>query len=306
VHPRHYRFGALKMVLPAGLKRSVSRIREDNIHGSIDIALECCRLFLYNESADSDTLKEVAMSLLEAQGSMAVVVNLVNQLLYCIDEEGDIRDTTEHYIDHIVTSLDRIAENTLPLMENKETIITHSSGATVRRALLHAIDKGMKPRVVCTESRPIYEGRKLAEDLSDAGLDVTLVVDAAIFQEIEEADLVLLGADSISIQGLVNKIGTKGVSQVARNLRKDIYVLAGTDKVMPLGVRPYEKDLRSPGEIYKGDHDLDVRNYYFDLTSMGLMDGLVTEDGVYDIYQLMELIDRNVAHPKLKEQMKGR
>ncbi len=291
------------MVLPAGLKRSVSRIREDNIHGSIDVALECCRLFLYNEDADPKVLKEVALSLLEAQGSMAAVVNLVNQILHCLDDSGEVRDTVEHYIDHIVTSIDRIAENSFPLIEGKETIITHSSGSTVRRALLYAREKGLEPTIICTESRPIYEGKQLAEDMSDAGLDVTLVVDAAIFQEIESADLVLLGADSISIQGLVNKIGTKGVAQVARNLRKDIYVLAGTDKVMPLGVRPYEKDLRDPGEIYKGDHGLKVKNYYFDLTSMGLMDGLVTEDGIYDIYQLMELIDRNVAHPALKKQI---
>lgn len=295
-----------KMVLPAGLKRSLSRIRDDNVHGSIDIALECCRLLIYNESADPKVLKEMAMELLKAQGSMAAVVNLVNQVLFCLDDEGDIRETTEHYLDHIVTSIDRIAENSFPLIEGKETIVTHSSGSTIRRVLLNAHEKGLTPRIICTESRPINEGRKLAEDLSDSGLKVTLVVDAAIFQEIEAADLVLLGADSISIQGLVNKIGTKGVAQVARNLQKDLYVLAGTDKVMPLGVRPYEKDLRNPEEIYKGSHGLDVRNYYFDLTSMGLMSGLVTEDGIFDIYQLMELIDRNVAHPLLKEQMLGR
>lgn len=295
-----------KLVLPAGLRRSLSRIRDDNVHGSIDIALECCRLFIYNESADPKVLKEMAMELLKAQGSMAAVVNLVNQILFCLDGDGDIRGTIEHYLDHIVTSIDRIAENSFPLIEGKETIITHSSGSTIRRVLLNAHEKGLTPRIICTESRPINEGRKLAEDLSDTGLKVTLVVDAAIFQEIEAADLVLLGADSISIQGLVNKIGTKGVAQVARNLQKDIYVLAGTDKVMPLGVWPYEKDLRKPEEIYKGSHDLDVRNYYFDLTSMGLMNGLVTEDGIYDIYQLMELIDMNVAHPHLKEHMLGR
>ena len=117
----------------------------------------------------------------------------------------------------------------------------------------------------------------------------------------ERADVVLLGADSISIQGLVNKIGTKGVAQVAKNLKKDLFVLAGTDKVLPLGVRPYHKEYRDPCEIYSCNANLDVLNYYFDLTSMGLMDGLITEDGIFDIYQLMDLIDRNEAHPLLKE-----
>lgn len=289
------------MVLPPGLEKKVSRIRENNVSGAVDIARQCCRLFRYNKSQKPERIEEIAVALLEAQGSMATVVNLVNQVLHTLSEGGDIAETVDDYLEHLVTSVDKIAENSLELYEKGDTVVVHSSGITVKKSLLKAFEAGLEPKVICTESRPINEGRALAEELSKAGLDVTLVVDSAIFQEMESADLVLLGADSISIQGLVNKIGTKGVAQVARNLRKNIFVLAGTDKVLPLGVRPYEKDLRDPCEIYDGKAKLNVHNYYFDLTSMGLMDGLMTEDGIYDIYQLMDLIDRNVAHPLLKD-----
>jgi translation initiation factor eIF-2B subunit delta len=293
------------MVLPPGLKKKVSRIREDNIHGAVDVARECCRLFRYNANASPERIKEIALALLEAQGSMATVVNLVNQVLFALDEQEDIRETVDHYLEHLTTSVDKIAEHSLKLIEKNDVIVTHSSGLTVRKTLLKAHEEGLEPKVICTESRPIFEGRKLAEELYKEGMDVTLVVDMAIFQEIERANLVLLGADSISIQGLVNKIGTKGVAQVARNLKKELFVLAGTDKILPLGVRPYSKDFRDSDEIFTCKSGMEVLNYYFDLTSMGLMDGLVTEDGVMDIYQLMDLIDRNEAHPLLKGNVKG-
>lgn len=291
------------MVLPPGLKRKVSRIRDDNIHGSVDIARECCRLFAYNKSADPDRIRDISKALLEAQGSLAAVVNLVNQVLFALDEKEDVLDTVDHYLEHLVTSVDKIALNTLKVLKKGDTIVTHSSGLTVRRAILLANKRGLEPKVICTESRPINEGRTFAEFLTSKGIDTTLVLDAAIFQEMENADIVLLGADSISIQGLVNKIGTKGIAQVARNLKKEMFVLAGTDKVLPLGVRPYHKEFRDPCEIHSCDSELKVLNYYFDLTSMGLMDGLITEDGIFDIYQLMDLIDRNEAHPLLKDML---
>lgn len=288
------------MGLPKELKRKVSRIEEDNVHGSVDIAVECCRVLAYNLDIGEEKLKETALSLLKAQGSMAAVVNLVNQVLFALDEGRDLRELIDHYIEHLTTSVERIAENSLEYMGKEKTIVTHSSGLTVKKALLLAHERGLEPRVICTESRPNMEGRRLAEELHGAGMDVTLVVDAAIFQELEDADMVLFGADSISLEGLVNKIGTKGIAQVARNLRKEIYVLAGTDKVLPLGIKPYSKELRNISEIYPGKLDLKVKNYYFDITSLGLMDGFITEDGLMNIYQIMELIDSNPPHKLVK------
>ena len=289
------------MVLPPGLKKKVSRIREDNVHGAVDVARECCRILHYNAEAKPERIKEISIALLEAQGSMATVVNLVNQVLFTIDEGEDVSETVDHYLEHLTTSVDKIANNSMQLFKGSDVIVTHSSGLTVKRAIIKAYEKGLEPRVICSESRPNNEGTRLAEELFSMGIDTTLVVDSAIFQEIEGADMTLLGADSVSIQGLVNKIGTKGIAQVSRALKKDLYVLAGTDKILPLGVRPYYKDHRNTNEIYNGKSDLKVLNYYFDLTSMGLMDGLVTEDGIMDIYSLMDFFDSNEAHPLLKD-----
>ncbi|HHD15129.1 MAG TPA: hypothetical protein ENK47_00300 [Euryarchaeota archaeon] len=289
------------MGLPKDLRRKVSKIEEDNVHGSVDIAVECCRLLSYNLEMNRERLRETALSLLEAQGSMAPVVNLVNQFLFALDEGGDLEELLRNYIEHLTTSVDRIAENSLQFLEGGKTVVTHSSGLTVKKALVLAHEKGLGPRVICTESRPNMEGRRLAEELREAGMDVTLVVDAAVFQELEDADIVFLGADSISLEGIVNKIGTKGIAQVARNLRKDVFVLAGTDKILPLGIKPYRKELKNIKEIYPGKLKLNVRNYYFDMTSIGLMKGFITEDGIMDIYQIMELIDRNIPHKELKK-----
>jgi methylthioribose-1-phosphate isomerase len=95
--------------------------------------------------------------------------------------------------------------------------------------------------------------------------------------------VVLLGADTIAPAGLVHKLGTLGLALAARHAGVPVYALAGPEKLLP-GLVVGALDQRRPaGELLRrSPRALRVANYYFDLTPLALMTGIITEAGVLD------------------------
>lgn len=58
---------------------------------------------------------------------------------------------------------------------------------------------------VC-ESRPLFEGVRLAKQLQRSGACVTVITDAQAGLFMDNADCVIVGADAITEQGVVNKV----------------------------------------------------------------------------------------------------
>jgi len=79
------------------------------------------------------------------------------------------------------------------------------------------------------------EGRAFAISLAESGVDVRYAVDAAAHALVAECDAVLIGADSIGDQRVVNKIGSAGLSQTAAAVGVPVSVLADETTVLPLG-----------------------------------------------------------------------
>src|SRR5439155_23245793 len=128
-----------------------------------------------------------------------------------------------------------VAEGALGLIEDGSTIITFSRSSTVEHALLHAQRAGRHFSVVCAESRPACEGHETAAVLASHGVPVTLVVDAALVAEVPTAQLVLTGADLLSTDGLVNKVGTYALALAAKAAGVPFYTLCGSQKFLPSG-----------------------------------------------------------------------
>ena len=83
-------------------------------------------------------------------------------------------------------------------------VLTHSASATVREAIPHP----PPAYLFCTASAPFEEGRRLAEDLRGEGLEVELVEDDDVDRALETVSLVLVGADTVYVDGSIkNKIG---------------------------------------------------------------------------------------------------
>lgn len=124
--------------------------------------------------------------------------------------------------------LARVVQRRLP---PDARIVTISRGATIARAL-RSLPAARRPReVVVLESRPGGEGRRMAEELRNAGLPARWVRDRSADRELRRASLVLVGADAIEPDGaVVHKVGTARLARKARSLGVPVVVLAGGSK----------------------------------------------------------------------------
>ncbi len=126
------------------------------------------------------------------------------------------------------TEVARAAEWALP---KRAVVLTHSSSSNVYAALER--HRNRIARVLCTASIPGGEGRTLARRLERAGLSTEVVPDAAIGRAAANASVAFVGADAITEDAAINKVGTLLVALAAQEAGIGFYVLAGTSKLLP-------------------------------------------------------------------------
>ncbi len=134
------------------------------------------------------------------------------------------------------------------------------------------------------ESRPAYEGRKNAERLLEYGIHVTVIPDAAIGYWIQNADVVIVGADAISVEGdFLGKIGCYPLGLLARDKGVGYYVTAERLKFIHVLPDEDEANLDSPAEQLRWEgvsSHLALSNIIFESTPGGLVTGYLTEFGL--------------------------
>ena len=156
------------------------------------------------------------------------------------------------------------------------TVLTHSNSATVREAFSH--DEPAK--VLCTVSSPVEEGRTLFAELTETGIDAELVEDADAPDRVKEADVVLLGADTVFRDGTIcNKIGTIPLARAARDAGVPVVVAAELIKLTPV-----------PGA--QAPDLADFERELFELIPAELITEIVTEEGVFPPEEISVLVDR--------------
>jgi translation initiation factor eIF-2B subunit delta len=296
----------------------IQELADDNTSGAAELARDAAQIFsVLAEKTETEDLASFLSELraagrrvIQAQPSMAPLFNLVNTLLFSLDATESLAEARQRavaeargFAEELVSRGERIAEETLALLSDGCTVLTHSRSSTVLAALLLAKSRGLGFEVVCTESRPLYEGRRVAEELSKGGIRTTLVTDASVSHFMPQVDLVLVGADSVSRDGLVNKMGTHGVALAARSHDVPLYGLCGTEKLLPADYPYFEIEARDPEEVWP-DHpqEIAVLNYYFETTPLRYVSGLVTEKGVLLQADLEEMLARLKIHEMLLEE----
>ncbi|MEM3736703.1 MAG: S-methyl-5-thioribose-1-phosphate isomerase [Candidatus Bathyarchaeia archaeon] len=185
------------------------------------------------------------------------------------------------------------------------TVLTHSNSSMVIETFKQVASEGRRMRVVVSESRPLCEGREVAAELSTVGVPVTLITDAAVGHFITEADMVLVGADSVLADGsLVNKVGTYLIALAAKDKGIPFYAVCEFSKFDVrnyLGEEPILEE-RDPSDVLDSfPPSMTVRNLYFDITPPSLISGIITEDGVVEpasVPRYMEkLLQRHLLEP---------
>ena len=245
-------------------------------------------------------------------------VSLPNALRYVLQRmEGDSVDRLRRSVvdasEAFVRQLDRAQEDLGRVGANRladgDTVMTHCHSTDALACIEAAVEQGKSISAVVKETRPRQQGHITAEQLRDAGVPVTLIVDSAARRYLDEVDHVVVGADSIAADGgVINKIGTSGLAVNARERGVPIMTAAQTIKLHPetLTGHTVEIEMRDEAEVIDPESreaigEIAVENPAFDVTPPRYMDAIVTEQGQFppeSIVTLMrELFGEGAAEP---------
>jgi len=253
-----------------------------------DEVVKLARLCPAEWFAKLQSLLDEAIEKLEGvRPAMAAVVNLmddVRPLLADARSPDELAAAIEDLIERSRQAEERVAQQVAAGIAPGWQVMTISYSGTVQRALLAAADK--LQRVLVCEGRPLLEGRRLAAELEERGVPITLLTDAQAFALMKQADMVLLGADTVLADGsVVNKAGSTLLALAARHWGKPVVVAAESLKIAR-GPSPESPPTeKNPAEEVWPDSPpgVDVANVYFDTLPASLIDRLVTERGVTDL-----------------------
>jgi len=207
-----------------------------------------------------------------------------------------ISTAAKEFLKDLDKSGELIAEIGAKRIRDKAVVFTHCHSSTVVNILKRAKDQGKSFEVICTETRPLFQGRITAGELVEAGIKTTLIVDSAARFFMNEADIVIVGADAITSEGnVVNKIGTSTVALIAKEARTPFYVASELLKFDPETMYgDYEKiEERSPEEIWGNPpKTLTIRNPAFDVTRREFIHGIICEEGIISPHSIVEVVRR--------------
>jgi translation initiation factor 2B subunit (eIF-2B alpha/beta/delta family)/8-oxo-dGTP pyrophosphatase MutT (NUDIX family) len=270
---------------------SILGITDDTTHGSAHLsirALEVLRdragmLATSDASMIEDArarLVDTAHRLLDARPSMAALANRIHRVMHASRPElpPATIEVNAHEAIHDALAADADAAKRAAAHVSGSHVLTLSRSGTVEAALRRAEPA---PTVTISVSEPGAEGIGVAERLVDAGLDVTLIPDAAVARRLDETsvDAVLVGADTVLSSGdVVNKVGTYGTALAAHRADVPVYAACAVDKISVDDDASDES--ASSRAVYDGPKDLEVWAPRFDTAPAELVTGgLLTERG---------------------------
>ncbi len=287
---------------PASIQTRIRAVAEDRTSGASALARHCLQIgadsALYFPAKDTpsliETLAAQAAEMAASRPSMAPVHQLLSRWrrevegLHSLDLDTARRRAANAAA--VIASLShdavrRLAQHARELIGDGQCIITHSLSSTLEEVFSGLRERGI--RVIVSESRPLFEGRRLAKKLSGWGFDTTLITDAEMGLFVAEANVVLVGADSLLEDGsVVNKVGTYLLAVAARDRSVPFYVCCESFKQRSPDMGALELEEMSPAELGAADlTKVNVRNVYFDITPRRFITGWVNEEGVTELGQ---------------------
>src|SRR5215471_15246510 len=241
----------------------LQRLRTDNVSGAttlVELALDILEAFATQDASQTPrefvtALETLVDAVLAAQPSMAVMINLAQQALQVGTEElplttirERLRQTLAAFRRDLHVSTAALCQHALPVLPSQSTVLTYANSATVLAALRYAHDHGRIRRVLLSESRPAYDGRPQAAALLEYGMAVAYSTDMALFERLAEANVVVIGADAVFPEHLVNKLGTRALVQLARLQGIPCFSLCAANKFLPTAATALLRIAEHPGQ----------------------------------------------------------
>jgi methylthioribose-1-phosphate isomerase len=192
----------------------------------------------------------------------------------------------------------KMGEHGSALLNDGDVILTHCNAGslatvdygTALGVIRVAWEQGKKVSVIATETRPKLQGARLtAYELQQDGIPVTLITDGMVGYVMQKrlVDRVIVGADRIVRDAVINKIGTFGVAVLAHEHNIPFYVAAPTSTFdLAHSASEVVIEERNPDEVTHfgaqkiAPNGVEVLNPAFDITPMQYVTAIICETGV--------------------------
>lgn len=289
------------------IKKIYEDIKNLNIQGATNVAIstfEAMKIYIELNREESkekflSTLFEIGKQLAYARDNEPLARNGVTYLKHFFGQQFSVlpeisvmkREFTtlcDKYLALIEETKQKILDNNSRNLLNYDKVLTHCHSSTAV-SLIKAIGKGDNDfEVVCTETRPRFQGRKTALSLLEAKIKTTLITDSAaesfvIGRGSVPIDVVFIGCDQITSKGhAINKIGSWGISMAAYYAGKPVYVVTPLLKIDSNSFLESVKiEVRESREIWDdAPKDLHIFNPAFEIVDNVLITGYLTEFGL--------------------------
>ena len=268
--------------LPSWIERRLDEIREDHSAGAAELARQALDLlgsaaqqFETRSRQDlAELLDRTAGALRLGRPTMAPIGYCANRFQAGLAGIEANRPSLPALRSAVATSVcdlgiqadqlsDRLADDIANSLNDGDAVVTASYSSSLIGGFRRAAEKGKRIRVFALASgheRPSF-GQRTADAARSASLDATLVPDDELPSAVQQADLALIGADSVLPDGsVVNGTPSGLLAETARTAGLPVIVAAGPTK------RLAEADptlaLLRPGRLEAG----------FDLVPAGMID----------------------------------
>ena len=300
------------MTTPQGLQR----LRADRTSGATtlgDSAIDIVEAFIATQQRQEPqqfaaALEKLVREILKAQPSMAVMLNLVQCVLEaCADDapfsgmKQRVQQALSEFRRALRLGMEALCRQAIEILPPHATVLTYSNSTTVTAVLHHARATGHLDRVFLSEARPAYDGRPLARSLAEVGVEIDYSTDMGLFAKLREADLVVFGADAVFPMYFLNKIGTYALAELAQVRNVPCFALCTANKFLPtVATNLLRISKHSGDEVWSTSAPgVRVHNDYFEEIPLSLLDGVVSDQGVYSPEDIRGMLDERPLSPAL-------
>jgi ribose 1,5-bisphosphate isomerase len=235
----------------------------------------------------AQTLVATRPTAVSLPNAVHIVMSGLDKALTLEDAQDGVILRAEQFIHSSQHAVEKIAQFGARHIRDGDSILTHCNSEAALGCIIEAHRSGKEIEVYATEVRPRNQGLLTIRTLDDAGIKTNFIVDSAVRSFIHEVDLVIVGADAVTVNGaVVNKVGTSQVAHTAHEARVNVLVAAETYKFAPRTIfgELIQIEERAGNEVLADEiastlPHVTVRNPAFDVTPAEYIDLIVTEAG---------------------------
>ncbi|MEM3411673.1 MAG: ribose 1,5-bisphosphate isomerase [archaeon] len=257
-------------------------IKNLKIQGAKAIGLEGIKV-LSNFEDPKDLKKAIKILAKKSRPTEPYLRNLLNYFMLKYESYKDAKVASEEILKEIEENKNKIINFGANRVQSGFKVLVHCHSSFVVDSLIKASET-KDFEVFCTETRPLFQGRITAKELSTHGIKTTMIVDSAARFFMNDIDLVLVGCDAITSNCyFINKIGTSQIALAAEEARTTFEVISSIWKYDPkTSFGEYEViESRSWKEIWsEKPKKVNILNPAFDLTPPKYVKAFVCEEGV--------------------------